>query len=133
LWLNYDSAARPRSKMPSEFDNLNRAQLDQIRQLESFKPGVSAQLVAMFEANARNQLDSFRNAASVSDFDAMRRAAHSLKGVSASLGASGLSALAAQVEGEASRNEPASLEAVAKFEQATEASIRSLAAWLSEG
>lgn len=49
------------------------------------------------------------------------------------VGASGLAALAARVEGEATRNEPAALEAVAKFEDAAEASIRSLAVWLAEG
>jgi HPt (histidine-containing phosphotransfer) domain-containing protein len=77
---------------------LDLLHLDQISQLEQFKPGLSAHLLSLFEANSQNQLQLLLAALSAGDHDEVRRVAHSIKGLASSMGAGRLSCLAANLE-----------------------------------
>jgi HPt (histidine-containing phosphotransfer) domain-containing protein len=119
---------------PSLAAALNQAQLDQLKQLEAFRPGVRAQLVGLFERNAQGHVDELRRAAAIGDIEAARRSAHSLKGASASIGAAGLSSLLAKIELDLQGVE-ASTGALAQIEPLARAVMDSLSAlhrWLQE-
>ncbi len=117
--------------MNSGHDLLDRTQLEQIRQLESFRPGTAARLLALFEANVGERLDALRQAAAAGDADGVRGAAHSLKGVAASLGASGLSRVAARIEADASNGSVPASALVSTLDGTIEATLRSLSTWLT--
>jgi HPt (histidine-containing phosphotransfer) domain-containing protein len=57
-----------------------------------------AELIDTFGEDAREQLATLRRALAATDVDAFRRAAHSLKSTAESLGATGLAALARELE-----------------------------------
>lgn len=80
---------------PAHFD---QAQLDQISELDAFKPGLRNHLVELFRVNSADQVGACREAIEAGDGDRLRRAAHTLKGVAASVGAQPLSRLAAELE-----------------------------------
>jgi HPt (histidine-containing phosphotransfer) domain-containing protein len=137
-----DSIERPRlpdavmadTAEPLTASALNHAQLEQLKQLEAFRPGVRAQLVGLFERNARGHVAELQRAAAAGDLDSIRRSAHSLKGASASIGAAGLSSLLAKLELDLQGTQ-ASSPAVAQLEpltQAVAASLRALHRWLEE-
>lgn len=77
---------------------LDASLLQQIDQLEQFRPGGRAELVAMYLESSARDLERCAAALSGHDADALRRAAHSLKGSSAGIGAMGLSRDAGQLE-----------------------------------
>ena len=60
-----------------------------------------AELIDTFREDARELIATLRQALAKADLDAFRRAAHSLKSTSESLGASGLAALARELETQA--------------------------------
>ncbi len=113
--------------MCTRYHGLDKTQLDQVRQLDAFRPGAAAQLVSLFEINTRQRLDALRTACASGDVDSMRNAAHSLKGISVSVGASGLAELAAAIESDACG--PIDL---VPLEAAFKATMCGLAAWLAE-
>ena len=78
---------------------LDRSVLSQLRELgaESDTDLVS-ELVTLFGVETPPLLAAIRAAVAASDGDALRRAAHTLKGTSSSLGAHGLAALSAELE-----------------------------------
>ena len=77
-------------------------QLDQIDQLEAFKPGLRNHLVGLFKQSSAEQIQHCADALANGDAELLRRAAHALKGVAASLGARQLSLLASDLERDAS-------------------------------
>ena len=87
---------------PAHFDH---AQLDQISELDAFKPGLRNHLVELFHVNSAEQVGICRESIEAGDGDRLRRAAHTLKGVAASVGAQPLSRLAAEREAAAIRDE----------------------------
>lgn len=119
---------------PSTAATLNHAQLDQLKQLERFRPGVRAQLVGLFERNARGHVDELRRAAAVGDLEALRRSAHSLKGASASIGAAGLSSLLADIELDLQgpQANAASVPQIEPLSRAVTDSVSALYRWLDE-
>ena len=118
--------------MSGEHVLLDRTQLEQIRQLESFRPGTTARLLALFETNVGGRLDALQRAADAGDAEAMRGAAHSLKGVAASLGAAELSRLAAGIEIDAAQSAVPAPEVLTALEATIQATLRSLSSWLAE-
>jgi len=123
------------TQVPSSAIEMNREQLDQLKALESMKAGVREQLVALFETNTRKRMAELRAGLHTGDREALRRAAHALKGVSASLGAAGLSALAADLEiacaPSASTDMPAdAMQQVQAIDAAIDASQTYLDHWL---
>jgi HPt (histidine-containing phosphotransfer) domain-containing protein len=60
--------------------------------------GFVVELIDTFRDDARELITALRRAVPASDLDAVRRAAHSLKSTSESLGAVGLAALARDLE-----------------------------------
>jgi PAS domain S-box-containing protein len=63
--------------------------------------GFVVELIDTFRDDAREQIDTLRRALAEADLEAFRRAAHSLKSTSESLGASGLADLARELEAQA--------------------------------
>lgn len=63
-----------------------------------------ADLVNTFLEDSRKQIDSIKNGLQSADFDAVKQAAHTLKGSSANVGLEYLSELAAAVEEAAKQN-----------------------------
>jgi HPt (histidine-containing phosphotransfer) domain-containing protein len=80
---------------------LDREQLEQIDQLEAFRPGFRRSLRSMFERNARQQVNACAEAAAGTELEVLRKAAHALKGTASSVGAARLSALSARIEQQA--------------------------------
>jgi HPt (histidine-containing phosphotransfer) domain-containing protein len=78
---------------------IDRATLDQLR--ASMGGAFVAELIDTFGEDARELIATLRRALSAADLDAFRRAAHSLKSTSESLGAIGLAALARDLEASA--------------------------------
>ena len=88
-----------------------------------------AELIDTFAADARELIVTLERALSETDLDAFRRAAHSLKSTSESLGAMGLAALARELEATARAGSLAGVEArVAQLDGAYETAIRTLEA-----
>lgn len=77
---------------------LDREQLEQIDQLEAFRPGFRSSLRTMFERNAKQQVAACTDAATGTELEVLRKAAHALKGTASSVGAARLSALSAHIE-----------------------------------
>lgn len=117
--------------MNSGPDLLDRSQLEQILQLESFRPGTAARLLALFETNVADRLDALRQAADAGDADTVRLAAHALKGVAASVGATELSRLAARIEADASQGTAPASAHVSMLDGTLQATLRSLSTWLT--
>ncbi len=98
--------------MSQDHDNipvLDLAQLEQIQQLEQFKPGLRVQLLTLFEQSSAEHLRTFSAALAEDDHATAKRAAHSIKGVAASMGAMRLSMLAARLEAAIGRDEASGL------------------------
>jgi len=75
---------------------VDRSALDRLG--ESMGRGFVVELIDTFRDDARELITALRRAVPASDLDAVRRAAHSLKSTSESLGAVGLAALARDLE-----------------------------------
>lgn len=87
------------------YAGLDPEPLEQIEALEAHQAGVKRQLVEMFEASVQGHLDSADAAVSRADAETLRQSAHSIKGMSASLGARELAAVALALENCATRME----------------------------
>ena len=87
----------PPSPAESEL-RLDHAVVEQVRQLESVRPGLLRRLVDVFERNAVQFFDGLDAQLAAGDTDALRIGFHSLKGTAASLGALRLSRLAMLTE-----------------------------------
>ena len=90
---------------------LDREQLEQIDQLEAFRPGFRRSLRSMFERNAKQQVDACAEAAAGTELELLRKAAHALKGTASSVGAARLSALSARIEQQAEEGDAAGAQA----------------------
>jgi HPt (histidine-containing phosphotransfer) domain-containing protein len=79
---------------------LDRSRIDEIVELEAADdaPGLLRELVDTFVQTSAAELAGMRAAVDTADADALRRAAHSLKGSSASLGAVAVQRRAQEVE-----------------------------------
>ena len=79
---------------------LDRSRIDEILELEAADdaPGLLRELVDTFVQTSAAELAGMRAAVDAADADALRRAAHGLKGSSASLGAVDVQRLAQEVE-----------------------------------
>lgn len=87
--------------MPTQDESqplLDPALLQQIDQLEQFRPGSRAELVQLFLESSQQDLARCEAAHRGGDAEALRRAAHSIKGSSAGIGATSLSRDAAALE-----------------------------------
>jgi HPt (histidine-containing phosphotransfer) domain-containing protein len=71
------------------------------RLAETMGGGFVVELIDTFRDDAREQIDTLRRALAGTDLEAFRRAAHSLKSTSESLGASDLAELARELEAQA--------------------------------
>jgi HPt (histidine-containing phosphotransfer) domain-containing protein len=85
-----DGAARP-----PVFD---RAALEALRELLGDDRELLTGIVSLFVSETDERLTAIRAAAASDDGDALRSAAHALKGSAAALGAAGLAALSADLE-----------------------------------
>jgi HPt (histidine-containing phosphotransfer) domain-containing protein len=98
------------------YAGLDPEPLQQIEALEIHQSGAKQQLVALFEMAVPGHLQSADAAIASGDAEALRQSAHSIKGMSASLGARELAAVALALENCAGRNElsaaPALLDAM---------------------
>ena len=88
-------------------------------------------LVETYQLDAGRQLENIRACREQGDLDGVRRAAHSLKGASANVGASGLAVLCARLEGAARNGDEAALAALidavrAEIQRVRQALTRSL-------
>jgi CheY-like chemotaxis protein/HPt (histidine-containing phosphotransfer) domain-containing protein len=83
----------------AEPGTIDRATFDHLR--TSMGGAFVAELIDTFGEDARELMATLRRALAAGDLDAFRRAAHSLKSTSESLGATGLAALARDLEGAA--------------------------------
>jgi HPt (histidine-containing phosphotransfer) domain-containing protein len=72
--------------------------LDQMREEEE-DSSLLAELIGMFLEDSPGQLSAVRRAAAQKDFDALKRAAHSLKESCVSLGARRVAVICAELEG----------------------------------
>jgi HPt (histidine-containing phosphotransfer) domain-containing protein len=80
----------------AEPGTIDRATFDQLR--TSMGGAFVAELIDTFGEDARELMVTLRRARAAGDLDAFRRAAHSLKSTSESLGAKGLAAVARDLE-----------------------------------
>jgi HPt (histidine-containing phosphotransfer) domain-containing protein len=78
--------------------HIDLATIAQVRQLESIRPGVLAQLVGVFQRTASASLARIRDSVQAGEGEQLRLTLHSLKGTAASLGAKRLSAIAGAFE-----------------------------------
>jgi HPt (histidine-containing phosphotransfer) domain-containing protein len=79
---------------------LDQNVLDELRKLEADgAPDLLADLIGLFQQETPPLLDSIHDAVATGNADKLRAAAHTLKGSSSSLGARGLAALSADLEG----------------------------------
>lgn len=81
-----------------QWPRLDLDSIDQIRELETVRPGLLAKLAASFEESGPRLLAQIREALASGDSAAARAAAHALKGTAASLGALRLSEQARRLE-----------------------------------
>ncbi len=94
-----DHAACPVCAAHTQEDQLLQAsRLDEILALEAYRPNLRAQMLAVFDACARDSLQDCRQAYRCGDQAALVHAAHRLMGSAASLGAERLRRLAAETE-----------------------------------
>ena len=85
---------------PAEASVLDQNVLDELRKLEADgAPDLLADLIGLFQQETPPLLDSIHDAVATGNADKLRAAAHTLKGSSSSLGARGLAALSADLEG----------------------------------
>jgi HPt (histidine-containing phosphotransfer) domain-containing protein len=87
----------PPAAEAKETAGVDRAVIEQLTQTMG-GPFV-AELIGTFGEDARQLIATLRAALAAADLDAFRRAAHSLKSTSETLGAGGLTALARELEG----------------------------------
>jgi HPt (histidine-containing phosphotransfer) domain-containing protein len=79
-------------------DPLDRAAFERLRYLQDEEHNYLSELIATYLDSAPMLLDTLRTAIAGSDIPATQRAAHTLKGSSASLGAATLAAQCAELE-----------------------------------
>jgi HPt (histidine-containing phosphotransfer) domain-containing protein len=116
----------------SVLDTLDGAMRAQIDQLEQFRAGSRAELIALFRASVERDLARCIAALEQGQAEQLRAAAHSIKGSSAGLGARGLSQLAARIEQHASSGALDGIEALLEEAAAAYARVGSaLRAWES--
>lgn len=77
---------------------IDQATIAQIRQLESVRPGVLRQLLALFESSGQRQLELIDSQLRPPAHEVLRVAFHTLKGSAASLGALRCAAAAESAE-----------------------------------
>ena len=106
--MELSSAEAAGAELPPRLD---REQLEQIDQLDAFRPGFRRSLRSMFERNAKQQVDACAEAAAGTELEVLRKAAHALKGTASSVGASRLSALSARIEQRAEDGDAAGAQA----------------------
>jgi CheY-like chemotaxis protein len=90
------AAAGPPAAEATETAGVDRAVIEQLTQ--SMGGPFVAELIGTFGEDARQLIATLRGALAAADLDGFRRAAHSLKSTSETLGASGLAALARELE-----------------------------------
>ena len=83
---------------PSSQRLLDLETLDELRLLDSMKPGLIDQLILRFETNRLGQIASIEQAFGEKHWPEIKSLAHSLKGGASSLGLTQLSRLAAELE-----------------------------------
>ena len=81
-------------------DVLDAAALDNLREMTGDDPAFFAELIDTYVADTGHLLASMRQAVLAGEAPALRRAAHSLKSNSATLGATELAALCRALEGQ---------------------------------
>ncbi|MDD9937506.1 MAG: ATP-binding protein [Myxococcales bacterium] len=87
------SAARPSEPAP-----INTSMIEQLRELESLEPGFLAEMVARYLSSAPARLDELAAALERADGEALRAAAHALRGSGGALGAERLGELLSELE-----------------------------------
>lgn len=70
----------------------------QLEELDHDSPGFLGELIQSFERTARENIDAMRRAVAKGDLDALRRAAHTIKGTSEQLGAVHMGRVCRQME-----------------------------------
>ncbi len=95
------------SSTPAEPDDglLDVVQFDSVRDLALADTSLLPRLVAQFDEDARSQIATLRDAAGRGDIAALASAAHALRGMSATMGASGLTAACEAIELDAARGQ----------------------------
>ena len=79
--------------------SLNRKLLEDLREIErSGSPGFLAELIDLFLKEAAAHLAALRSALAIKDARAFERTAHTLKGSSGNLGATGMSRICAELQ-----------------------------------
>jgi len=92
-------AARARSREPDAQEVIDRAALDRVRGLEEESGGeLMRELIELFLEDSPAQMAAVKEAIYQSDFDALKRSAHSLKGSCASLGAMRVALICSELE-----------------------------------
>lgn len=93
-----DARSTPPSHDP-ERPVLDSASLDQLRQLDpSGGSGFVVRVLGAYERSLERHVDEVREAQSAGQWDALSRAAHTLKSASASVGARAFSGMCADIE-----------------------------------
>jgi HPt (histidine-containing phosphotransfer) domain-containing protein len=129
--MELSSAEAAGLEMPPRLD---REQLEQIDQLEAFRPGFRRSLRSMFERNAKQQVDACTEAAAGTELEVLRKAAHALTGTASSIGAARLSALSARIAKQAEEGDAAGAQAtVHLLAPELAATLAALQAWPSAG
>lgn len=96
-----NDALRPRAAAPA----LNPAVIASLRRLnEEGQPDVVAEVLALFRRETPSRLDAIRSAAAKGDAALLARAAHTLKGAAATIGAEAMEAACLAVEQLAKRD-----------------------------
>jgi CheY-like chemotaxis protein/HPt (histidine-containing phosphotransfer) domain-containing protein len=118
---------------PSE-PTIDRAQLESLRDLQDpGDPDVIRELIEMFLGDAQRSLDAIRAASASEDSATLTRAAHTLKGSSANMGAQQLSTLSRRIEERARSHSLAGLEGLlAEMEPEMHRVRTALEAYLNE-
>ena len=106
-WQGRATAAPPAEQGPEENKvsgkSVDQAVLDRLRELnEDDEPDIVTELIDLFLRDTPPRLAALKDAISEGDAQALSQTAHTLKGSSASLGATRLAALNAELEKKAS-------------------------------
>ncbi|MDQ6751722.1 MAG: PAS domain S-box protein [Actinomycetota bacterium] len=126
-----DGARDPEAPEPNPDEMLEPAEIDRLR--DDFSPDAFKDLIDVFLAQARLLIEDLRDAAEQHDGERMRQAAHKLRGSCASLGATTLKNLCAEIEQQAVTNEIAGPpDGLATLDDAFAATAKALEAKVSE-
>jgi HPt (histidine-containing phosphotransfer) domain-containing protein len=95
--------------------------LEELKALQqSGGPNLLAELAAIFIAEMPRAIGGMRRAVDTSDFEALAREAHRLKGSSGQMGAARLALLCQEIESSVRANQPVDLTVLALLEQESE-------------